>query len=132
MTLSEVERVALSQGLHPDDLLAGYFPEEPPRPEALGRLFGKEDALEVQVAWRLWCARLALEVAEASRILQHYLDRFGLPVEERGGGISLHRVAAELEPADYRAFWYEMPVRQALVWLGLRGLNEYDRKLRNG
>jgi len=105
MTLSEVERVALSQGLHPDDLLAGDFPEEPPRPEVLGRLFGKEDALEVQVAWRLWCARLALEVAEASRILQHYRDRCGHlerqpRAPESPGHLHLQRVFFAKKPPE--------------------------------
>jgi delta 1-pyrroline-5-carboxylate dehydrogenase len=152
-TWAAFEAACEALGQHPDDVLAGSEAApaasaparvvQPGQAEALlGALLEEpfeeaaapealDDLKAAQLAWGAFHSSVQAHALRAMARTKRHADRcgvWGVMQRQAGGGPSLARVLASMDPTDAQAL-REMPLEEMLSFFGLRGVSEISDNL---
>jgi hypothetical protein len=154
-TWAAFEAACEALGQHPDDVLAGSEAApaasapvvvQPGQAEALlgalleeplekgggaAALEALEDLEAAQLAWGAFHSGVQAHASRAMARTKRHADRcgvWGVMQRQAGGGPSLARVLAGMDPTDAQAL-REMPLEEMLSFFGLRGVSEISDNL---
>jgi hypothetical protein len=154
-TWAAFEAACEALGQHPDDVLAGGGEAAPAAASAPARVvqpgqaeallgalleepFEEAAALEAledleaaQLAWGAFHSGVQAHASRAMARTKRHADRcgvWGVMQRQAGGGPSLARVLAGMDPTDAQAL-REMPLEEMLSFFGLRGVSEVSDRL---